>query len=613
MFMRQQLRKIARVTTRSGRLAVLGGALLLSACTVEPEPIETHELRKMMTAQLTEVLDQQEPVARPIDLSEAIARAIRYNLDHRVRVLEHILASEEISISGYDMLPTLAAKAGLSERSNQPGTSNVAQSQEEQVRTADLEASWSVLDFGLSYVRAHQSADRALIASEQRRKIVGRIIEDVRSAYWRAVSAQRLLVQLATLEGDIEKALRKSRDQYAQRRTSPLAAVTYQRELMLIREKILSLQTDLSVSKAQLATLMNMPPSARFALVVPDRNAQIPQLEEDRLALIATALESRPELREAAYEIRIESQEDIASILQLLPNASLFAGVSYDANAFLINNQWADYGARVSWNLLKLVRLPDTLKRNEYRRELMIQRAAATTLAVISQVDVAVIRFEHLARELRAAEEKAQVQDRILEQITAAFRAGQVSEQTLLRERMNQLVSQVQFDVAYADVQNAYANILAAVGSDPYSAALSDGGTIAQMAQAFRDVGGEMQEIALSSLPRSNAEALASDELDQLATLAGLAESDASVQQAQAPVPPEQDSFMTGDIALPERREEPVRSDALVIAQPAALETGQIQPAASRSTSLPKPSFRYVVSTFLGDLVITPARVMERD
>ena len=76
-----------------------------------------------------------------------------------------------------------------------------------------------------------------------------------------------------------------------------------------------------------------------------------------------------------------------------------------------------------------------------------------------------VLRLRHL-----------QVQRGIVKQIRASHSEGLASEQTLIREEMNTLASQVSSDIAYADLQNAYANIYASMGIDPYADDLKAGG-----------------------------------------------------------------------------------------------------------------------------------------
>ena len=72
--------------------------------------------------------------------------------------------------------------------------------------------------------------------------MANRIIEDVRTAYWRAVSAERLLTKLKELEGAVGVTLSNSERLAERRLSAPLTALNYQRELVDIQANIRQLQ-----------------------------------------------------------------------------------------------------------------------------------------------------------------------------------------------------------------------------------------------------------------------------------------------------------------------------------------------------------------------------------
>jgi outer membrane protein TolC len=204
--------------------------LALSGCAVTPKPLTNAELSTRAAKNVAEVVPaEQEPVAGQIGLYEAMARALKYNLDYKTEMMEQALKTRELDITRYDMLPQLVATGGYAGRNTFAGASSLSllsgrqslepsTSSERNIFTGDLTLSWDVLDFGLSYVRAKQKADEVLIAMERRRKVSNRIIEDVRVAYWRAVSAERLIDKLKQLEGSVAATLTNSA---AVRRRSP--------------------------------------------------------------------------------------------------------------------------------------------------------------------------------------------------------------------------------------------------------------------------------------------------------------------------------------------------------------------------------------------------------
>jgi outer membrane protein TolC len=453
---------------------------LLSGCSVTPKPISSSEIAMRAQQNAVDVTANQEPVAASINLYDAMARALKYNLDYKVEMMEEALKVRELNVAKFDMLPQLVASGGYYSRSNFSGASSLSlltrrqslepsTSSEKSNFSGDLSLSWDVLDFGLSYIRAQQRADEVLISMERRRKVANRIIEDVRTSYWRAVSAERLLEKLGQLETSVSTTLTNSERLAERRLSAPLTALTYQRELVEIQAEIRRLQRELMISKAQLAALMNLKPGSQFSLVLPERTKALPTVSAEGEEMMMTALRNRAELREVSYRQRINRKEMDAALLSALPSFRAVLGVNVDSNDFLFNNDWTSLGARASWNVLNLFKLPAQKKAIKASDELLRQRELALTMAVMTQVHVARARFGHLTTELDTAEHHHAVQNKIMYQIRAGHKAGAMSQQTLLREEMNTLVSEVKYDIAYAEAQNSYANLFASMGIDEFA------------------------------------------------------------------------------------------------------------------------------------------------
>jgi outer membrane protein TolC len=471
-------------------------AALLAGCTVTPKPIAPAELAMRAQKNAVDVTANQEPVGGAIDLYEAMARALKYNLDYKVEMMEEALKNRELNVASYDMLPQLVASGGYFGRNNYSGASSLSlltrrqslepsTSSEKNSFSGDLTLSWDVLDFGLSYVRAQQRSDEVLISLEHRRKVANRIIEDVRTSYWRAVSAERLLTKLQQLEGSVTSTLDNSERLAERRLSAPLTALTYQRELVEIQAEIRRLQRELVISKAQLAALMNLQPGTEFALVLPERSKTLPGVSMSGEDMMMTALRNRSELHEISYRQRINKKEMDAALLSALPSFKAILGVNVDSNSFLYNNNWAQWGARASWNVLNLFKLPAQKKAIKASDELLRQRELALTMAVMTQVHVARARFGHYTTELETAEHGYNVQNKIMYQIRAGFKAGAMSQQTLLREEMNTLVSEVKYDIAYADAQNAYANLFSSMGVDEFAPEITGHENVSSLTQAL--------------------------------------------------------------------------------------------------------------------------------
>ena len=163
--------------------SVIIGALLLGACTVRPSPISISDRSIQALADRTLMFAGQEELDGPITLHEGMASGIKYNLDHRLKIMEQATAIAGLNLSQFDMLPRAVAQAGYTERSNVLAafsrsvstgrdTLEPSTSQDRNRWVGNIVFTLNILDFGVSYLQARQSADRVLTACERRRKFV---------------------------------------------------------------------------------------------------------------------------------------------------------------------------------------------------------------------------------------------------------------------------------------------------------------------------------------------------------------------------------------------------------------------------------------------------------
>lgn len=459
---------------------VLSASLLAAGCAVTPEPLTAADNLARVRKDLSVVLAPQEPVTKAISMHEAMARAIKYNLDERVKVMETAVASQQLDLSHYDMLPRVVAAAGYAGRNNDSGSESLnlvtgrrtgesTTAVDKHRRTGDLGFTWNVLDFGVSYLRARQSANLVLIADERRRRVVQGILQDVRTAYWRAVAAERLLERIAPLERRVEGARRDARTLEALRVQAPLQALGYTRTLVETLRQLQSLRRELVASKSQLGALMGLPPGEPFEVELPALSTMRtpPKLDVPVEALESYALLNRPELLEESYNQRISADETWRSLLKLLPGIDVNASLRYDSNSYLLNQRWADYGARVSWNLINLISAPDTLSYANAQEELVAFRRQALSMAVLSQVRVAMLQFKELNQEFGLTAEQADLDSRIRTQYANVGDAGQIGELGVIQAEVTTLLSDLRRDLVYADLHNAYARVMVSAGVDP--------------------------------------------------------------------------------------------------------------------------------------------------
>ncbi|MFM9972996.1 MAG: TolC family protein [Beijerinckiaceae bacterium] len=469
----------------------------LSACIIKPEPLTSDAISSFVADKTGRLTEGQERIGRSIDMHEAMARALKYNLDVRVALFEETLKIEESKLSSLDLLPRLVANGAATSRDSISSSSSrsiltgrqsleASQSQDRDSLTGDLTLSYNILDFGLSYLRATQAADRALIAEENRRKVANRIIEDVRTAYWRAIASEKLASRIPGMESRIGQVQRSNAALRNAGQTSPIAALTFEREVIDLQREIRRMETELANARLQLASLMNVDPGTAFNLVQPKRDRKSLGLPGSNAQMVNTALLNRAEIRDLILQKRINETEAKVAIVELLPGIQAFVGGNVDQNSFLTKASWIGWGARASWNLINIIRYPQKSEVIQSQDRVLDQKALAGTMAIMTQVYVSRARFHHTGKELGVANSYEAVQGQLLGQVKAEAAAGKTSDQTVLREQMNQLIATVRSDLAYANWQNAYASVYAAIGVDPYASFVSPESSVKDLAAQIR-------------------------------------------------------------------------------------------------------------------------------
>src|SRR5437016_4707906 len=86
-------------------------AAALAGCAVAPQPFTKDEQTEQLRVDRSLMFRDQEPVTHPLSLSDAMARAIKYNLDHRLKLMEEAVAQRQLDLSNFDLLPRLTAAA----------------------------------------------------------------------------------------------------------------------------------------------------------------------------------------------------------------------------------------------------------------------------------------------------------------------------------------------------------------------------------------------------------------------------------------------------------------------------------------------------------------------
>lgn len=473
---KQKVKKFKKIFSST---LLMSSALVLAGCSVTPEPLTMEDHLQRIERDSNALFANQEKIEAPITLYDAMARALKYNLDQRLKLMETVLSRKNLTMANFSLLPQMTVEAGYTGRDNHMGSNSQSlttgqeslessTSSDRELKSASLGFTWNVLDFGLSYVRAKQLSDRVLISEERRRKVVHNIIQDVRAAFWDAASAQRLLDRITPLTQTVQNALQDAKKAERSGQETPLAALRYQRELLDSLRQLKIMRRELHTAKTRLSTLMNLKPGTDFKLDTGNVGFEVPDLQlQDVERLEKIALLHRPELREEAYQARISHNDVRKAYLRMLPGLELNTAWNFDSNSYAWEQTWWSWGASINKNLFEVFTGPDAIEQAEGQVDVVDYRRYALSMAVMSQVHVALAGYVQSVDEFKTVSELYRVEDSIKGKIQANVRAGSAGNREAIRAELQAVLSELRRDLAFTDMRNSVGRLYLTLGADP--------------------------------------------------------------------------------------------------------------------------------------------------
>ena len=419
-------------------VCVLAAAVTLAGCAVSPKVITPDEQRDMIRADQAALFQDQAPIAGPLTLDDALNRAVKYNLDHRLQQMQRVLEDRQLDLAHFDMLPRAMAQAGYIARNKENSSTSLlvetgtesGQASTSVEKTRDnrsLSFGWNILDFGVSYYQAQQSANRVLMMEERRRRVLQSLTQDVRGAFWQAYTAQEAEPEIRQLLDRVNQALADAERIERERLMPPAQILAYRKNLIEQAQQLEFLLADMVRARVRLAAMINAAPGSVFQLVAPV-DQPLPEVTTPPAELELIALSQRPELQEARYETRNAALEARKVLLRLLPGIEFGAGYYYDSNKYLVNNDWVEGSMQVSWNIVNLFRYGDQKAFAEAQSDVVDARRLALTMAVIAQVHVAWHDYQQAARQSTRLQTLAELESALREQVAASTREAAGSQ-----------------------------------------------------------------------------------------------------------------------------------------------------------------------------------------
>lgn len=450
----------------------------LTGCVIKPNPIKTAAHADRAQKDIENLYRNVAPMEKPLELSEAVARGLLYNYDYKMGLMEEVLQGKQLTLANFNLLPRLAANAGYNHRSSVRATRSInfetelqslphSYSEERHSQTADIGFSWNLLDFGLGYYQAKQQSDRVLAAVEKRRRVMNNMVKEIQTSYWKALTAQRLLPEVENTISDINIALEKSKKIEKQKLQSPESTLEYRRDLLQLMTQLKQLRSDLSISKAQLGSLVNIKPGTPFSLAEPEaRMYKLPAIGRDINKLQEYSLVFRPELREEAYQERIDRQNIKKEIIRVFPGVSILGSENFDANKYLKFQGWTEVGTRATWNLINVLQAPTAIKNAKTQVEIDEMRRLALTAAVLAQVTISYGEYQQAVEAYNTASELSMIEKKMLKIASDRTQSNTGSDLAVIRNKAQAISADLTKDNALANAKGALANLVTSVGID---------------------------------------------------------------------------------------------------------------------------------------------------
>ncbi|MBS0547141.1 MAG: TolC family protein [Proteobacteria bacterium] len=451
--------------------------ITLAGCgSLRPQPLTMEETQARAASDRKYIDDHYVPLNGPLSLAEAISRSLKYNYDAQLSKTEANLQERQLDLAFAQMLPRLAVGAGYDGRNNYNASQSIdvktqspslqySYSQQPQYTSADLTLTWNALDLGISYFGAKQQGFRALIAVERRRKVIDNISRTTANAYWRAASAAQLLPKIDPMLKTAREILKVSRQVSNQNLQSPLALLDFQQNMVIVLSELERIHNDLTAAHIELASLINIPSDSVVTYTVaPDTLEPTESIDNHKLEMIGLAM--RPELRIEQYQQKIDQQDVYKEIIKMLPGVGIVSGLNYNSNNLLYQSTWAEVGVRATFNIFNLVQGPLAIKVAKGAVELSEERRLALSVAVLSQVNLAIQDYANSLNSYKTAQEVDKVGEQIGRVANDVSMAGAQSEADRIRRQLTVLTTRIQRDKAQVKVLGSLASIYSATGMD---------------------------------------------------------------------------------------------------------------------------------------------------
>jgi outer membrane protein TolC len=421
---------------------------------------------------------QIEPVINgPLTLEDAVAYAIKYNLDAAVTKLERDIQEEAVVGAKLKMLPSLTLGGELGYRdkynasfsdplSGEEGFQAFNYSRDKTTRKFDLELSWNLLDFGISYYQQRQASNRFRISEQIRRRVIQNLKLDVTKTFWQ-MQVSRAAMQIADrLIDRLQKREKILLNQIESRLVSEIDVLETTTALSEMKMKMSGFEQEFQKHKHKLATLMGLTKQLDFELAPVDFSVEIEKMDINLKALEIEALHQRPELYEQDLEELITVDEARITVAKTVPSASIFYRFNYDDDSHLYYDHWQDIGFKLSFDLLSIPYKMSRQREVKKTKELIRKRRLSLAAAILTQLNIALVDYEYMIQKYRQTKDIESKREQLMEGRRRHAKLGNGKIEDVLKSEGRHLFSQVLSLSTYADLMIAKQRIFNTIGRE---------------------------------------------------------------------------------------------------------------------------------------------------
>lgn len=331
-----------------------------------------------------------------LSLAEAIDMAMDRNLELNVNRQQVDIQYETFARQTLTMLPNLTAHALWSYRTENTGASSKSLvpnippappsvSSEQTVNVWDITCTFKLIEFCIAYFKSTQEYNKTVALHFEYTRNAQNIVMKVVQAYWKLAAEIKneekgdcLLQFGASVRSRVSTLVKAGM-------INPENGARILAQLSIYQVQIEDKRKDYHRILAEFKQIIGAPPDIEIVLTdaIPIKETiLLPSLKE----LEEEALTNRPDLYTKDVQEVIVSDELHIALIQIFPEVAPFWSSNYDANRFLIFNNWTTVGINTAWYLLTIpLRLQEGTIAHKQKR-LNHYNRLQLALAVLTQV-----------------------------------------------------------------------------------------------------------------------------------------------------------------------------------------------------------------------------------